>query len=84
DNMIENSRRLVDAGVMVSAETMLNKRTLPYLEKIHRQIVEEMKCQRHEVHPMYPSDFASNLEVLSKEELREAISTLLNVRDQDT
>lgn len=84
DNMIENSRRLVEAGVMVSAETMLNKRTLPYLEKIHRQIVEEMKCQRHEVHPMYPSDFASNLEVLSKEELREAISTLLNVRDQET
>ncbi|MBP0726085.1 radical SAM/CxCxxxxC motif protein YfkAB [Bacillus sp. RG28] len=82
-NMIENSRRLSEAGVMVSAETMLNKRTLPYLETIHRQIVEEMKCQRHEVHPMYPSDFASNLEVLTKEELREAISTLLNTRDEN-
>lgn len=83
NNMIENSRRLAEAGVMVSAETMLNKRTLPYLEKIHRQIVDEMKCQRHEVHPMYASDFASNLEVLSKEELREAITTLLKVRDEN-
>ena len=35
------------------------------MEKIHRQIVDEMLCQRHEVHPMYPSDFASTLETLS-------------------
>jgi radical SAM/CxCxxxxC motif protein YfkAB len=81
--MIENSRELVKAGVMVSAETMLNKRTLPYLEKIHRQIVDEMHCQRHEVHPMYPSDFASNLETLSLNEIRDAIHYLLDVRDED-
>jgi radical SAM/CxCxxxxC motif protein YfkAB len=80
--MIENSRELVKAGVMVSAETMLNKRTLPYLEKIHRQIVDEMLCQRHEIHPMYPSDFASNLETLSLNEIREAIHHLLDVRDE--
>ena len=80
--MIENSRELVKAGVMVSAETMLNKRTLPYLEKIHRQIVDEMLCQRHEIHPMYPSDFASNLETLSLGEIREAIHHLLDVRDE--
>jgi radical SAM/CxCxxxxC motif protein YfkAB len=80
--MIENSRELVKAGVMVSAETMLNKRTLPYLEKIHRQIVDEMHCQRHEVHPMYPSDFASNLETLSLNEIRDAIHHLLDVRDE--
>lgn len=82
--MIENSRALVDAGVMVSAETMLNKRTLPHLEHIHQQIVEEMKCQRHEVHPMYPSDFASNLEVLSLDETRSAIHRLLDMRHEDT
>lgn len=82
--MIDNSRELVKAGVVVSAETMLNKRTLPYLEKIHRQIVEEMKCQRHEVHPMYPSDFASNLETLSLEEIRQAIHHLLDIRDEKT
>ncbi|WHY67977.1 radical SAM/CxCxxxxC motif protein YfkAB [Neobacillus sp. SuZ13] len=80
--MIENSRELVKAGVMVSAETMLNKRTLPHLEKIHRQIVDEMHCQRHEIHPMYPSDFASNLETLSLSEIREAIHHLLDVRDE--
>jgi radical SAM/CxCxxxxC motif protein YfkAB len=80
--MIENSRELVKAGVMVSAETMLNKRTLPYLEKIHKQIVNEMHCQRHEIHPMYPSDFASSLAVLSLEEIRGAIHRLLDVRDE--
>jgi radical SAM/CxCxxxxC motif protein YfkAB len=80
--MIENSRELVKAGVMVSAETMLNKRTLPHLEKIHRQIVDEMLCQRHEIHPMYPSDFASNLETLSLNEIRMAIHHLLDVRDE--
>lgn len=80
--MIENSRELVKAGVMVSAETMLNKRTLPYLEKIHRQIVDEMLCQRHEVHPMYPSDFASNLETLTLDEIRKAIHYLLDIRDE--
>lgn len=80
--MIENSRELVKAGVMVSAETMLNKRTLPHLEKIHRQIVDEMLCQRHEVHPMYPSDFASNLETLTLDEVREAIHYLLDIRDE--
>ncbi|QQZ08705.1 radical SAM/CxCxxxxC motif protein YfkAB [Heyndrickxia vini] len=84
DRMIENSRLLSEKGVMVSAETMLNKRTLPHLEHIHRQIVEEMKCARHEVHPMYPSDFAANLEVLSLEQTREAIHHLLDIRDEHT
>lgn len=81
--MIENSQALVKAGVIVSAETMLNKRTLPYIEKIHKQIVEEMHCQRHEIHPMYPSDFASSLETLSLQEMRQAIHQLLDVRDED-
>ncbi|QVY62330.1 radical SAM/CxCxxxxC motif protein YfkAB [Cytobacillus gottheilii] len=79
--MIDNSAELVKAGVMVSAETMLNKRTLPHLENIHKQITEEMKCQRHEVHPMYPSDFASSLEVLSLNEIRSAIHHLLDIRN---
>lgn len=82
--MIDNSRALAEAGVMVSAETMLNKRTLPHLATIHKQIVEEMKCARHEIHPMYPSDFASNLEVLSLAETRNAIHELLDSRDDNT
>ena len=83
DKMIENSRALTEAGVIVSAETMLNKRTLPYLNHIHRQVVEEMGCQRHEIHPMYPSDFASALETLSLEKIREAIHHLLDIRDEN-
>lgn len=78
--MIENSRILSGAGVMVSAETMLNKRTLPHMAHIHRQITDEMNCARHELHPMYPSDFASALESLSLDETREAIHRLLDVR----
>ncbi|MFD0050533.1 radical SAM/CxCxxxxC motif protein YfkAB [Actinomycetes bacterium NPDC127524] len=81
--MIENSRALAQAGVLVSAETMLNKRTLPHLEHIHKQITEEMGCQRHEVHPMYPSDFASALETLPLEKTREAIHHLLDIRNED-
>jgi radical SAM/CxCxxxxC motif protein YfkAB len=80
--MIENSRELVKAGVMVSAETMLNKRTVPHLETIHRQVVDEMLCQRHEVHPMYPSDWASSLESLTLDEIRKAIHHLLGIRDE--
>lgn len=84
DTMIENSRRLSEMGVFISAETMLNKRTLPYIEEIHHQVVEEMKCSRHEVHPMYPVSFASNLDVLTLDETRTAIRQLLAVRDPNT
>ncbi|MCP1122204.1 radical SAM/CxCxxxxC motif protein YfkAB [Bacillus sp. 3103sda1] len=83
ERMISNSKALSEAGVLVSAETMLNKRTLPHIEHIHRQIVEEMGCKRHEIHPMYPSDFASNLEILTKDEIRSAISHLLDIRDEN-
>lgn len=84
NRMIENSRMLSEHGVMVSAETMLNKNTIPYIEHIHHQIVHEMKCARHEIHPMYPSDFASSLTSLSLDEIREAIHHLLDIRDENT
>lgn len=83
DRMIENSRELSKQGVFVSAETMINNRTLPYLENIHKQIVDEMLCKRHEVHPMYPSDFASTLQAVSLEETRHALLHLLEIRNQD-
>ncbi|MED2973074.1 radical SAM/CxCxxxxC motif protein YfkAB [Fictibacillus sp. B-59209] len=82
DRMVHNAQELTKQGVLVSAETMLNKSTLPYLEKIHEHI-QEMGCQRHEIHPMYPSDFASSLEVLSLDETRAAIHRLLDFRNQD-
>ncbi|AST05595.1 radical SAM/CxCxxxxC motif protein YfkAB [Anoxybacillus flavithermus] len=81
--MIENARAISKTGVIVSAETMLNKRTRPHLATIHRQIVNEMGCRRHEVHPMYPSDFASSLETLTLDELRETIHHLLDIRDEN-
>ena len=84
DRMITNSKALTDMGVFVSAETMLNKNTLPHLEKIHKQVVEEMGCQRHEIHPMYPSDFASALTTLTLEETHHAIEQILDFRDEHT
>ncbi|WP_018923385.1 radical SAM/CxCxxxxC motif protein YfkAB [Salsuginibacillus kocurii] len=80
--MVANAKELTGAGVLVSAETMLNKRTLPNLEAIHEQIV-EMGCQRHEVHPMYPSDFASSLTTLSLDDMRAGIHRLLDHRNED-
>ncbi|WP_087974377.1 radical SAM/CxCxxxxC motif protein YfkAB [Oceanobacillus rekensis] len=82
ERMVENSQRLAGVGVMVSAETMLNKRTFPYLEKIHEHVL-EMGCARHEIHPMYPVDFASNLEILSLNEMRIAIERLLDHRNKN-
>ena len=84
DQMLSNAATLSEQGMFISAETMLNKSTLPYLEKIHREIVHDMKCQRHEVHPMYPADFASALESISLAETKSAIHHLLDIRDTST
>ncbi len=81
DRMVENARRLADAGAFVSAESMINYRTHERIVDIHRAVV-EMGCRRHEVHPMYPSAFASNLPVLPKNDLRAAIERLLDGRDR--
>lgn len=80
--MVENSKRLSSEGVMVSAETMLNKRTYPHLEEIHDHI-NEMGCARHEIHPMYPVDFASSLETLELADIRKGIDRLLDHRNKD-
>ena len=84
EQMITNSRTLSEQGMFVSAETMLNKSTTPYLDKIHQEVVHEMKCQRHEIHPMYPSDFASQLEVLSLADIKSTIHHLLDIREPNT
>ncbi|GIQ66057.1 radical SAM/CxCxxxxC motif protein YfkAB [Paenibacillus cisolokensis] len=81
ERMIENARRLAEAGVFVSAESMINYRTHEKIADIHRLIV-EMGCKRHEVHPMYPSSFAQNLPMLSRAEMRAAIERLLDARDR--
>ncbi|QQK79445.1 radical SAM/CxCxxxxC motif protein YfkAB [Salicibibacter cibi] len=83
DRMIENAKVLTAQGIMVSAETMLNKRTLPHLEAIHDQIT-AMGCQRHEVHPMYPTDFAGDMEIATLPEIRSGIHRLLDHRNNGT
>lgn len=82
ERMIENARRLASEGLFVSAESMINFRTYNKISEIHRLIV-EMGCRRHEVHPMYPSAFASDLPMLSRAQMREAIEDLLDHRDPD-
>lgn len=84
EQMITNARTLSEQGMFVSAETMLNKSTKPYLERIHHEVVHDMKCERHEIHPMYPSDFASQLDVLSLADIKETIHHLLDFRDSAT
>ncbi len=81
-NMLDNSRKLAEAGVFVSAETMINIRTHKHLKEIH-QLVRELGCKRHEVHPMYASDFARDMELLTLDQLRTAIHHMLDVRDED-
>jgi len=78
--MIENARRLAADGAFVSAESMINYRTHRDIVEIHKHIV-DMGCRRHEVHPMYPSAFASRLPVLPLADLQKAIAALLDARD---
>src|SRR5699024_2576826 len=81
ERMVENAQRLSSEGVMVSAETMLNKRTFPYLESIHDHVI-EMGCSRHEIHPMYPVYFAIKHESLHLYGNRTAIKRLLDHRNE--
>lgn len=80
--MIENTRKLSEAGMFISAESMINYRTHEKLPEIHR-LIREMGCLRHEVHPMYAADFAEGLPVLSLEDMRTAIHSLLDARDPE-
>jgi len=81
DRMIDNARRLSEAGVLVSAESMINYRTYDKIDEIHRLII-EMGCKRHEVHPMYPSAFAKDLPMITRQQMLQAIERLLDARDR--
>jgi radical SAM/CxCxxxxC motif protein YfkAB len=80
ERMIDNARKLSEAGMFVSAESMINYRTHEKIDQIHK-LIAEMGCRRHEVHPMYPSSFAAELPLLSLEQIRQAIHRLLDGRD---
>lgn len=82
DRMIDNARKLSKGGLFVSAESMINYRTHRRIADIHR-LIDEMGCVRHEVHPMYPSSFASGLPAITRQEMFQAVETLLDVRNPD-
>lgn len=82
DTMLVNSEKLSAAGMYISAESMINYRTHTKLGGIHK-LIQEMGAKRHEVHPMYASNFASTLPVLSLADTKAAIQHLLDVRDPD-
>ncbi|MDQ0191840.1 radical SAM/CxCxxxxC motif protein YfkAB [Paenibacillus wynnii] len=82
ETMIENSRRLSEDGMLISAESMINYRTHTKLPEIHK-LIREMGAKRHEVHPMYATSFASSLPVLSLKEMADAIRSLLDTRDAE-
>lgn len=83
-NILDNARELSKGGMFVSAETMLNRNTVPYLKKIHDEVANEMLCKRHEIHPMYSSGFASDLDILNLDEYRSAINYLLDIKNENT
>ncbi|MFD2117127.1 radical SAM/CxCxxxxC motif protein YfkAB [Paenibacillus yanchengensis] len=82
ERMIDNARKLSETDMLVSAESMINYRTHEKIDQIHQLIV-EMGCKRHEVHPMYPSAFAKNLPVISRQQMLAAIERLLDHRQKD-
>lgn len=82
DTMMLNSEKLSKAGMFISAESMINYRTHEKLDGIHK-LIGQMGCKRHEVHPMYASNFAATLPVLSLADMKRAIHRLLDVRDPE-
>ncbi len=82
EQMVSNIERLSREGMFVSAESMINYRTHRHMDQIHR-LIDEMGCGRHEVHPMYPSSFASHLPKLSLEDFRRAVYQLLDARNPE-
>lgn len=79
ERILENASRLSAEGVFVSVETMLSPATRDAIAAIHRLVV-AVGARRQEIHPMYPVDFARDLPLLSRAELRQAIEGLLDVK----
>jgi radical SAM/CxCxxxxC motif protein YfkAB len=80
--ILTNAEALAKGGCFLSAESMVNRETAPHLGELNRMIA-AMGCQRHEVHPMYAVDWATDLPVLGLDEYREAIDRFLDERIPD-
>lgn len=79
DRMVGNAAALAAEGVFVSAESLMSKWTLPHLPEIHRAIA-EMGCRRHEVHPLYLSDFAADMSLPRLEAVYDGVQRLLDAQ----
>lgn len=82
EQMKENALTFSKQGIFVSAESFLSPFTAKHIGTIHQQIA-EIGCRRHEVHPLYPSDFAKGMKLLNLDEYREAVYTLIEQRHPD-
>lgn len=82
ERLDENTRLLAERGVFVSAETILTHGTIPQIDRIHQKIA-ELGCRRHEIHPLYPSDFAASMSTPSLEEIAQGVDRLLDAGDPD-
>lgn len=80
ERMVANMRALGARGAFVSAETILTGRTAHQLAAINRYLA-GAGVRRHEIHPLYPSDFAASLPLLDRRALRASIETFLTERD---
>lgn len=80
ERMERNTIALAEQGVFVSAETILTNATIPHIDVIHRRI-RDLGCQRHEIHPLYPSDFAATMTLPPLADVEAAIERLLAGRD---
>lgn len=82
ERLVRNVEKLAEQGAFVSAESLLTPFTYDKIGQIHH-LIKEMGCRRHEVHPLYPSDFAREMPLLSLEQLRQAYHRLLDERHPD-
>jgi len=80
--IVSNAQALSERGYFVSAESMVNPETAPYLRELNHAIA-AMGCQRHEIHPMYTVDWATDLPALRLSEFRTAIDRFLDERDPE-
>lgn len=82
NRIVENAHALAAGGCFVSAESLVNRETAPNLGQMNRFLA-ELGCRRHEVHPMYPADWAAELGglLLSLDEFRTAVDRLLVERN---
>lgn len=77
--LLGNIDQLAKKGAFISAETLMSTDTMRLLPQIHKRLW-ELGAKRHEIHPLYPVDFARHLPLLSLSELEACVRTLLTAQ----